>query len=268
MYRASLGTRGETRRAAAEAEHAVIGRVRRWERKVGPAPLAPHVTIPMWVRGERTAAPLSPGKPATPPAPKAATAPATKLHASQAEPMVEVEKTDGPAPMTDVKPVAETEEPEITPQENGSHATVPLGGTAETADIEMQDDKDGEGAETMADDQIEQEGQAGEVVETEQPEQLDIVPGVENDSIALPTSGSVPDPLPLSRVDLAQSHGLTPTAALPLEDGEMHDTVEDPPDIAAIAPDLDGTAHGAVVDSVVGDETGDTTMLDDGEVEE
>lgn len=75
MYRTSLGTRGETRRAAAEAETAVVGRVRRWRRETRPSPLAPHVVVPQWVRGERPVAPASPVKRGsahlspTPPAP-------------------------------------------------------------------------------------------------------------------------------------------------------------------------------------------------------
>jgi hypothetical protein len=63
MHRASLGTRGETRRQAAEAETALIGRVRKW-RRVGPGPagLAPHVLVPTWVR-----APDAPASPLRPP---------------------------------------------------------------------------------------------------------------------------------------------------------------------------------------------------------
>eukprot|EP00172_Hildenbrandia_rubra_P000603 Plantae.Rhodophyta-Hildenbrandia_rubra.ctg13228.p2 GENE.Plantae.Rhodophyta-Hildenbrandia_rubra.ctg13228~~Plantae.Rhodophyta-Hildenbrandia_rubra.ctg13228.p2 ORF type:complete len:605 (+),score=162.05 Plantae.Rhodophyta-Hildenbrandia_rubra.ctg13228:612-2426(+) len=52
-----LGTRGETRRAAAEAEAALVGRVRRWRRIVQPVALAPHVQIEQWVRGERVESP-------------------------------------------------------------------------------------------------------------------------------------------------------------------------------------------------------------------
>lgn len=51
MYRPSLGTRGETRRAAAEAETALVGRVRPWTWKSSqPCPLAPHVLVSRWVR--------------------------------------------------------------------------------------------------------------------------------------------------------------------------------------------------------------------------
>lgn len=62
MYGRFSGTRGETRRAAAEAENAIVGRVRRWDKKVCVAPLAPHVTIKVWVPGERPTKPLSPVK--------------------------------------------------------------------------------------------------------------------------------------------------------------------------------------------------------------
>lgn len=62
-YRASLGTRGELRRIAAEAETAIIERVRPWQRKVQPCRLAPHVVVPQWIRSEL------PPKPRTPPAP-------------------------------------------------------------------------------------------------------------------------------------------------------------------------------------------------------
>lgn len=76
MYRTSLGTRGETRRAAAEAETAVVGRVRRWKRDTRPSTLAPHVVVPQWVRGERPVAPPSPVKrvsaPPSPTVPEAA----------------------------------------------------------------------------------------------------------------------------------------------------------------------------------------------------
>lgn len=51
-YRASLGTRGELRRIAAEAETATIDRVRPWERKIQPCKLAPHVIVPQWIRSE------------------------------------------------------------------------------------------------------------------------------------------------------------------------------------------------------------------------
>lgn len=51
-YRPSLGTRGELRRIAAEAETATIERVRPWKRKLQPCKLAPHVLVPQWVRGE------------------------------------------------------------------------------------------------------------------------------------------------------------------------------------------------------------------------
>lgn len=61
MYRPSLGTRGETRRAAAEAETALVGRVRAWKRKQAePCALAPHVLVPQWIRTEN--APTSPLK--------------------------------------------------------------------------------------------------------------------------------------------------------------------------------------------------------------
>lgn len=51
-YRSSLGTRGELRRIAAEAETATIEHVRPWKRKLQPCKFAPHVMIPQWVRGE------------------------------------------------------------------------------------------------------------------------------------------------------------------------------------------------------------------------
>lgn len=54
-YRPSLGTRGELRRIAAEAETATIERVRPWKRKLQPCKLAPHVLVPQWVRGEPVA---------------------------------------------------------------------------------------------------------------------------------------------------------------------------------------------------------------------
>lgn len=60
-YRASLGTRGELRRIAAEAESATIEQVRPWHRKLQPCQLAPHVTVPQWIRSEH------PPKPKTPP---------------------------------------------------------------------------------------------------------------------------------------------------------------------------------------------------------
>jgi hypothetical protein len=68
MYRPSLGTRGETRRAAAEAETAIVGRVRPWTRNAAePCPLAPHVLVPRWVRAPDPPAPppkaLTPGDP-------------------------------------------------------------------------------------------------------------------------------------------------------------------------------------------------------------
>lgn len=51
MYRPSLGTRGEARRAQIEAETALLGRVRPWKRLPNqPCPLAPHVFVPRWVR--------------------------------------------------------------------------------------------------------------------------------------------------------------------------------------------------------------------------
>lgn len=62
-YRASLGTRGELRRIAAEAETATIERVRPWRRQVQPCKLAPHVVVPQWIRSEL------PPKPPTPPPP-------------------------------------------------------------------------------------------------------------------------------------------------------------------------------------------------------
>lgn len=51
-YRASLGTRGELRRIAAEAEIAAIERVRPWIRQVQKCKLAPHVIVPQWSRLE------------------------------------------------------------------------------------------------------------------------------------------------------------------------------------------------------------------------
>lgn len=51
MYRPSLGTRGEARRAQIEAETALLGRVRPWTRVPNqPCPLAPHVFVPRWIR--------------------------------------------------------------------------------------------------------------------------------------------------------------------------------------------------------------------------
>lgn len=102
MYRASLGTRGETRRAAAEAETALVGRVSRWKRVVKPAALAPHVIIEQWERGERP--PPSPRAPTTPPAPTAQEKPPAAQSAD--------------AVMADVAPAAEpaaADEPEILP---------------------------------------------------------------------------------------------------------------------------------------------------------
>jgi hypothetical protein len=65
MYRASLGTRGETRRQAAEAETALIGRVRKWTRAPpAPARLAPHVRVSSWVRAPE--APPSPPRRSVP----------------------------------------------------------------------------------------------------------------------------------------------------------------------------------------------------------
>lgn len=60
-YRASLGTRGELRRIAAEAETATIDRVRPWHRRIQGCRLAPHVVVPQWIRSEQ------PAKPRTPP---------------------------------------------------------------------------------------------------------------------------------------------------------------------------------------------------------
>ena len=56
-YRASLGTRGELRRIAAEAETATIDRVRPWHRRVQGCRLAPHVVVPQWIRSEQPAKP-------------------------------------------------------------------------------------------------------------------------------------------------------------------------------------------------------------------
>ncbi len=237
---------------------------------MGPAPLAPHVTIPMWVRGERPAAPLSPGKPATPPvvSPEKPAAP---------EPMNGVEKQDGPAPMADVTP-ALPEEPEITPQENGIAAATTGPDSNDVADAEMQavGEEDEEGS-SVPQEQPEEQGQSeaegqGSGVEQEQNDQLDIEPeGVDNDGIELPTAGPEPDSLALSG-DLAQPDNLAPSPALPLEDGDIDGTLEDPPDIAAIGPEQvpldDVTADGTVVHPGVNADASDTTMLDDGKVAE
>lgn len=48
--RQSLGTRGELRRIAAEAEAATIDRVRPWRKTIQPCRLAPHVIVPRWIR--------------------------------------------------------------------------------------------------------------------------------------------------------------------------------------------------------------------------
>ena len=59
-YRASLGTRGELRRIAAEAESVTIDHVRPWIRKVQPCRLAPHVIVPQWIRLENPVKPKPP----------------------------------------------------------------------------------------------------------------------------------------------------------------------------------------------------------------
>lgn len=64
-YRASLGTRGELRRIAAEAETTTIDQVRPWHRNVQPCRLAPHVIVPQWIRSSEPAAPR-PAAPALP----------------------------------------------------------------------------------------------------------------------------------------------------------------------------------------------------------
>ncbi|PXF42295.1 hypothetical protein BWQ96_08014 [Gracilariopsis chorda] len=55
--RPSLGTRGELRRIAAEAEAATIDRVRPWRRTTQACRLAPHVVIPQWIRYEHPPSP-------------------------------------------------------------------------------------------------------------------------------------------------------------------------------------------------------------------
>ncbi|CAN8074621.1 unnamed protein product [Agarophyton chilense] len=55
--RPSLGTRGELRRIAAEAEAATIDRVRPWRKTTQSCRLAPHVVVPQWIRCEHPASP-------------------------------------------------------------------------------------------------------------------------------------------------------------------------------------------------------------------